>query len=86
MRSDERAYPHNSKKTDSKYREYQMIVGAICNEWQDAKKGAGWKWTVSMNGMLCVNVDDMICMQGPCGFNWRYAGMNAADTRMDDRV
>jgi hypothetical protein len=20
----------------------------------------------------------MICMQGPCRFNWRYAGMNAA--------
>jgi hypothetical protein len=39
------------------------IVGAICNEWQDAKKGPGWKWTVSMNGwMLCMNVDDIYDM------------------------
>jgi hypothetical protein len=45
-------------------------TGKIQNKEQD---GMGW-----MDGMLCVNVDDMICMQGPCGFNWRYAGMNAA--------
>jgi hypothetical protein len=41
MQSDERAYMYNSNKTDSKYCEHQMkaeIVGAICNEWQDAKK------------------------------------------------
>ncbi|KAJ7853203.1 hypothetical protein B0H13DRAFT_1904279 [Mycena leptocephala] len=50
-------------ETESKYREYEMkaeVVLAICNDWQDAKEGAGWKWI------------------GPCGFNWRYSGMNAA--------
>jgi hypothetical protein len=42
----------NDKKTESKYREYQMkaeVVRAICNDWQDAKEGAGWKWIVRIN-------------------------------------
>jgi hypothetical protein len=26
------------------------VVLAICNDWQHAKEGAGWKWIVRMDG------------------------------------
>jgi hypothetical protein len=42
-----------AKKTESEDREYQIkaeVVRAMRNDWQDADKGAGWKWIVHMDG------------------------------------